>query len=231
MKKAFVFCCLYWIIGSIYAQQASPSHFGLKAGWTQAFIGDQHTSPLLYHANMMNIGAIYQRQGPFFLEVALTVKIGNNQAQRFGKRTFNYENTPDIYGEIEIDEIPANPFLSILAGAFHVKTLWALNDQHQFGVSLNAKHIYTGMSLDDWHYTQLDLAPEYQFSYRLFDGDIQASLSLPILAGVVRPNYAFDPSLQDLTSYYRGYVRTGSDIVSLNKLINPRFRSRIYLAF
>jgi hypothetical protein len=203
----------------------SNGQWGLRAGWTQSLVHDQHTSPLLYQSDRLAIGGIYRSTHPFFLEISLGVSIGPNQPRNLGQRTGEVTEPADIYGTPSSYEIKAYPFFSRLDGQLSVRARWALNNRHQLGVSLNARHIYTGMGIDDWHYTQVDLAPEYAFQYGILRGDLEFSASLPLLAGVVRPNYAFDPSLPDLTNYYRGYLRTSSEITSIHRLFNPRVRA------
>jgi len=228
MKILFLLPLFFITINGVSAQQEAdsvPARWGLKAGWTESHIYDRHTSPLLYQADVMNIGGLYQRDGAFLFEVALTVSIGYNRPQRLGKREAEITETPDIYGQQDSYTITAYPFLSMASGQLNVRALWSLDHRHRLGVSINARHIYTGMAIDDWHYTQVDLSPEYAFSYGILDGDVEASFSVPLLAGVVRPNYAFDPSLPGLTSYYRGYLRTSSEITSIHRLFNPRLRA------
>ncbi len=212
------------LLGQVATELDRKGKFGIQGGWTQLLIGDQHASPLLYTADALNIGAIYRNSGAVAFELALNLKVGTNQARRFGRRIGRLEDTPDIFGNQEIDEVTVNPFFSFFAGNLRFRALWPLGDRHKVGVSFNARHIYTGLALDDWHYSQLDIAPEYQFFKRLFNGDLQVNLSLPLLAGVLRPNYAFDPSLPDVTSYLRGYLKTSSKVTSLNDLLNPRIR-------
>lgn len=210
---------------NLYAQsqENTPTHnWGIKAGWTQSLISDQHSSPLLYQADAMNIGGIYQRQDHSLFEVLLTMQIGTNQAQRHGQRSVFIDETPDIYGEVESYELKANPLLSLMIADLKIRTLWPINDYHALGVSFNARHILTGIGADTWHYTQLDIAPEYRVTYSIANLETHASFSLPILAGVVRPNYAYDPSLPNTLNYWWGYVKTGSSITSVHQLLNPR---------
>lgn len=226
MIRLFFILSLTLTWSTIWAQQEHSSlgvdGIGLKAGWTQAFIADQHSSPLLYQVNTMNFGALYQQQSNHLFEIGLLLNIGTSQAQNIGKRVGTLADAPDIYGESESYEVEANPFLSFLGGDLSIKMLWPLNDRHHLGLSTNLRYMKSGIGLDDWHYTQLDLSPEYAFAIPLFAGQLTASFSLPVLAGIVRPNYSLDPSLPNLTNYYRGYLRTGSSITSLHQLINPR---------
>ncbi|MEM0993339.1 MAG: hypothetical protein AAF847_01895 [Bacteroidota bacterium] len=214
---------IYCVVLQAQSTKAPPlQNWGIRAGWTQTLLSDQHASPLLYQADAMNIGGIYQRQGDAFFEIALTLQVGTNQAQRHGQRIVLIEDTPDIYGEIETFELEANPFLSMLVGDLRIKTLWSLNQYHALGVSFNARHILTGVGADTWHYTQLDIAPEYSITYTIGNLEARASGSLPLLAAVVRPNYAYDPSLPNTLNYWWGYVKTGTSITSVHQLLNPR---------
>ena len=226
MKKLMIVLGLSFVLFYGHAQVTEAPNgkgqFGLVAGYTYGLIGDQHASPLLYQAHALNLGGVYQHRGAPFIEVSLIVAIGTNQPRKLGQRSAILESTPDIYGQVELDEVSVNPFLSKVAGDLRIKALWPIADRHQLGVSLNARHIYTGIAVDDWHFSQVDLAPEYQFTMPSKDGQLELGFSLPLLSGVVRPNYAFDPSLPDLTNYYQGYLRTSSKITSINELFNPR---------
>ncbi|MCR9103437.1 MAG: hypothetical protein NXI25_26065 [bacterium] len=82
-----------------------------------------------------------------------------------------------------------------------------------------------GMGIDTWQFTQVDLGPAYQYRYPVWKGDAEAAFSLPVAGLVVRPNYAFDPSLPDETNYYFGYLRTGTRLAAFPRLFNPRFRA------
>ncbi len=221
----FIFLLSVQLLTAQDNEHSPGSHWGIRAGWTEGNVYDEHTSPLLYRSDVLNVGGIYRRQGHFLFEIALTLKIGTNRPKQLGHRTGIIEETPDIYGDINTYEVEAYPFLSMAAGDLKVRALWQMGGGHHLGVSLNARHIYTGMAIDTWQYSQVDIAPEYQYSYPVLDGNLEAGISLPVLSAVLRPNYAFDPSLPDLTNYYRGYLRTGTAVVSLNKLFNPRLHA------
>ena len=226
MKKLLLAGLLWsaWLSAPGQNDDGDPGkgHFGLQAGWGQTLIGDQHASPLLYHADAVYFGGIYRKERQTLFEMSLSFQVGSNQASRFGRRTATLTYTPDIYGIADSDEVTVNPFLSFIAGDLQLKWLWGLAEHHALGFSLNARHIYTGMALDDWHYTQVDISPQYCYRRSVLRGDAFLSFSLPLLAGVVRPNYAFDPSLPDESNYYFGYLRTSSRITSLNDLVNLR---------
>ena len=157
--------------------------------------------------------------------MALSISIGNNQPRQLGQRTATIEYLPDIYGHVDSDEIKANPFLSMLNGNLRLKMLWPVGNHHHLGASLNTRYTYTAIGIDTWQYGQVDLSPEYLFSYPFLDGEVECSASLPLFAGVMRMNYAFDPSLPDETNYFKGYLRTGTRITSINELINPKIRA------
>ena len=224
MKHLLLVSLLSAVLFSSFAQNAN-SQFGLKAGWTESFIYDEHASPLLYQSDMLNLSGMYHRQGKLYFEIVLNLKIGTNQARSFRQREGSLPDNPNIYGNPEDFELKANPFFSMFQGALHIKILYPVATHHQVGLSINTRYIYTGMGLDTWQYSQLDLAPEYRFVYPVLSGDVQASFSLPLLAVVQRHNYAFDPSLPDVTNYYIGYLRTSTSITSINKLVNPRFQA------
>lgn len=221
----FIWIYLLGLAFPILAQTDDASHhFGLRAGWTESHLYDEHASPLLYQSDMVNVSGLYQHRGDAFFELSLTLKLGTNQSRRFRQRTATLDDRPDINGQIETYEIKANPFLSMLDGQLGLRMLWPIGGYHHLGASINSRYILTGMGADTWQYAQLDVAPEYQFTYPVLGGDVEASFSLPLLAGVVRPNYAFDPSLPDETNYFKGYLRTGTAVTSPHQLINPRAR-------
>lgn len=204
-----------------------PQHtgrFGIKSGWTHLLIGDQHASPLLYQANALNIGAIYQRRSNYLMSLSFTLSIGTNQATGFGKRVATVEGTPDIYGKVPDYQIEVNPFLSLLKGDLNFKMLWELADRHQLGASFNIRHLITGIGAGTSYYTQLDLAPEYQYDHPIGKANFQAALSLPLMAAVVRPNFSKDASLPNVTSYWWGYVKTNTKITSIHRLFHPSAR-------
>ena len=228
MKQLLLLILLFAGVLLARGQDAGPharkGGFGLQAGWTQTLIGDHHASPLLYHADALHLGATYRRERNVLFESSLTLLVGTNQPNRFGQRTATLTYTPDIYGIADSDDLTVNPFLSFFGGRLQLKWLWKLGGHHHLGLSVNALHITTGLALDTWHYTQADLAPEYLYRRPLWQGDVYFGIGMPLAAAVVRPNYAFDPSLPDETNYYRGYLRTGSRLTSLHELINPRLR-------
>ncbi|MGH1435262.1 MAG: hypothetical protein ACRBG0_12490 [Lewinella sp.] len=204
----------------LFAQ--AENHWGITMGWSEAYVADQHTSPLLYRSDLLAIGGSYQRQAKSFLELSLLFQVGNHQAQRLGKRSGTFNETPDLFGNQESYDFVVNPFLSRISGFFNSRILWELSDHSRLGASINIRYDMAGMSGDTWQYAQADLAPEYQYQRPLFAGQLQARFSLPIIGGIVRPNWAVDPSLPDETNYFKGYLRTGSSITSLHHLFNPR---------
>ncbi|MEO0341440.1 MAG: hypothetical protein AAF242_19795, partial [Bacteroidota bacterium] len=136
-----------------------------------------------------------------------------------------YTDKPDLYGEEESDVIAVNPFFSRLNVQLSLRGLFQVADNHQFGLAFRSKYIMAGVGGDLLQYAQVDIAPSYQYTYGLFNGQVEVAAELPLLSAVVRPNFALDPSLSDETNYFKGYVRTGSAITSINELINPRVRA------
>ncbi|NRA48730.1 MAG: hypothetical protein HRU12_06325 [Phaeodactylibacter sp.] len=222
-----VLCPLFllFLCTGLSAQDMPAGRWGITAGWTESFIHDAHASPLLYQSDVLNVGGLYQRPGPFFFEVALSLSIGNNRPQQLGKRKAEIEEVPDIYGEVETYEIEAYPLLSIFKGDLQVRGLWQLSDGHQLGMSFNTQYTYTGLGIDTWQFAQVSIGPAYQYRYPVWQGNIEAAFSIPLVGAVVRPNYAFDPSLPDETNYFLGYLRTGTRVATFPKLLNPRLRA------
>ena len=219
----FLWCYLP-VFAQVPKERPIQNQFGIKTGWTQMLMADQHASPLLYRAHALNIGAIFQRRSNYLLSLSFTLSIGSNQAKGFGKRTATVEETPDIYGNIPSYQIEVNPFLSLLNGDLRVKMLWAIDEHHQIGASFNARHLITGIGAGTSYYTQLDLSPEYQFHHPLGKADFQAAFSLPVVAAVVRPNFSKDASLPDVTAYWWGYVKTNTKLIALDQLFQPSAR-------
>lgn len=203
---------------------AKENGWGLEVGWRQHLLADRHVSPLLYQTDALNIGGIYRGGYTPRWEVSLHAQIGTNQARNLGQRTGILNGSPDIYGEKERFEVKANPFLSFLGGQLTGGLSWPIGTRHRLGTQLSLQYIQTGMGLDTWHYTQLDLSPTYSYYYPLGPGQFKLDFSLPILAVVQRPTYAFDPSLPDEGNYYKAYLREGTKLASLDQLINPQLQ-------
>ncbi|WP_421949696.1 hypothetical protein [Phaeodactylibacter xiamenensis] len=225
MTKCAIYTLLVMLAFSgLNAQEPSRGQWGLQAGWTESFLYDAHASPLLYHADVANISGLYRRTGAFYFELALTLSIGTNRPQQLGRRSAEIVEVPDIYGQSETYEIRAYPFISIFRGQLQARGLWEIGGHHQVGFSFHTSYVYTGLGIDTWQFTQVALGPAYQYRYPVWKGGVEAAFSLPVTSLVVRPNYAFDPSLPDETNYYFGYLRTGTQLVAFPKLFNPRFR-------
>ncbi len=203
---------------------AMENGWGLEVGWRQLLLADRHASPLLYQADALNIGGMYQGGYAPRWEVSLNAQIGTNQARNLGQRTGILDGPPDIYGEKESFEVKANPFLSFLGGQLIGGLSWPIGTRHRLGAQVSLQYIQTGMGLDTWHYTQLDLSPTYSYYYPLGPGQFKLDFSLPMLAVVQRPTYAFDPSLPDEGNYYKAYLKEGTKFAALDQLINPELQ-------
>ncbi|MBX2876979.1 MAG: hypothetical protein KTR30_32975 [Saprospiraceae bacterium] len=203
---------------------AMENGWGIQAGWKQLLMADRHVSPLLYRSDALVIGGTYRTGNAPQWEVSLNFQVGTNQAQTLGQRTGILDGPPDIYGEKESFEVKANPFLSLLGGQLRGGLSWPIGDRHRIGTQISLAYMQTGMGLDTWHYTQLDLAPTYSYYYPLGPGQFNLDFSLPVLAMVQRPNYAFDPSLPDEDNYYQAYLKEGTKLASLDQLINPQLQ-------
>ncbi|GAB5551727.1 MAG: hypothetical protein Sapg2KO_13180 [Saprospiraceae bacterium] len=223
MRLQIIFISLLFTT-TLWAQITPENRWGITAGWTEAAIGDQHISPLLYQSDVLNVGGLFQHRGQTFIEVSLKFGIGTNQAQNLRYRKGTFKETPDFYGEVESYDYVVNPFFSSFNGAFQLKLLWQIGTHHQLGVRANTRYWLTGKAGDTWQYAQFDIGPSYQYSYPIFKGHIQADVDLPLLAYVVRPNYGVDPSLSDETNYFKGFLRTGASWATINEFINPNIR-------
>lgn len=212
------------LFGQNQEEGTSKQNFGIQAGWSQGLIYDQHTSPLLYQANMGNIGLVYQREADLFFEVSLNLSIGSNQSKAHGKRVATIYDPADIYGNVESYEIEANPTLSMMNTNLRLRLLWPLGDQHQVGASVNVNQIMAGLGAGTWHYSQIDVAPAYQFTHSTKVADFRVAFSLPIAAVVVRPNWSHDASLPDVTNYWWGFVKTNTKLTGIPQLFNPSVR-------
>lgn len=216
----FLLCTLSPFAQNSY-EPAKGGRFGLSTGWMQSLLADQHASPLLYRANTAQVGMIYRYHSNFMFEVALSIAIGSNQSRRFGKRTTTVSDTPDIHGTPSSYEVELNPFLSMLNAELEIKMSWEMGNVHQLGVSFHARHFTTGIGGGTSYYTQLDLAPTYQYAQTLNNKRLYANLSLPLVAALVRPTFSKDAALPDVTSYWWGYVKTNTRFTSIHQLLNP----------
>jgi|GEM_PF-1979533 len=203
---------------------ALDNRWRLEVGWQQLLLADRHASPLLYQSDALNLGGIYRGGFTPRWEISLNVQIGTNQAQAVGQRTGVVDGSPDIYGEKESFKVKANPFFSFLGGQLAGGVSWPIGTHQRIGAQISLQYMQTGMGFDTWHYTQLDLSPTYSYYYPLGPGQFRLDFSLPFLAVVQRPTYAFDPSLPDEGNYYKAYLKEGTKLASLDQLINPQLQ-------
>lgn len=207
------------------AQEHAPEGWAIAAGWTEAHIGDQHSSPLLYHSDALTLEGRYSSFGRAYFEVGLQFQIGTNQASRHRKRKGTFYETPNLYTPQESYDFVVNPFLSRVGGRFFARALWPLGQYSMLGLSTQIRYDMAGMAGDTWQFAVADIAPTYQYARSVHaKGSVQFSASLPLVALVVRPNWAYDASLPDETNYFKGYLRTGMRFASLDQLQNPRIR-------
>lgn len=202
-------------------QSEANNHLGIQAGWTNIHLYDQHTSPLEYRAHALDIGLLYQGSSFPLFEVSLNFRMGTNQSKKHGKRVAILQETPDIYGNVSEYEIAVNPFLSMLKADLQMSVRWELNQHHSIGASFQGKHILAALGADSWHFTQVDIAPVYQVQYPIGKDKVHGRFRIPLLAGIVRPNFARDASLPDEINYWKGYLRTNATITSIHQVFNP----------
>ena len=212
-------------LNSLVAQQQAPEGWAIAAGWTEAHLADQHTSPLMYHSDVLTLEGRYSTFGKAFFEVGLQFQVGTNQARRHRKREGTFYEPPSLYDEQDTYDFVVNPFLSRVGGRLFARALWPIGQYSMLGISTQVRYYYAGMAGDTWQFAVADIAPAYQYSRSVHrNGSVQFSASLPLAAIVVRPNWAYDASLPDETNYFKGYLRTGTRFSSLNQLQNPRIR-------
>ncbi|MEL7423905.1 MAG: hypothetical protein AAFN81_12975 [Bacteroidota bacterium] len=195
----------------------------LAAGWSEAQLGDQHSSPLLYQSDVLDLDARYTIPGKTYFEVGLRFQIGTIQAKRHRKRTGTLRETPSLFDETESFDYVANPFLSRFGGSLYTRLLWDIGNYSQLGLMAQVRYDLAGIAGDTWQYAMADIGPSYQYHRSIHPkGAVHFAASLPLAAIVMRPNWTFDPSLPDETNYFKGYLRTGTRFTSLHELQHPR---------
>lgn len=227
LEKAIVILVFSLLANGAKGQERTntmENGWGLELGWHQLLLADRHASPLLYQADALDIGGSYRGGYAPRWEISLNAQMGTNQARNLGQRTGILDGPPDIDGDRESFEVKANPFISFLGGQFTGALSWPIGKRHRLGSRLSLQYMQTGMGLDTWHYTQLDLSPTYSYYYPLGPGNLKLDFSLPIIAVVQRPTYAFDPSLPDEGNYYKAYLKEGTKVASLDQFINPQLQ-------
>ncbi|MCI4668219.1 MAG: hypothetical protein MRZ79_08785 [Bacteroidia bacterium] len=223
---------LLLLIGSMAGSAAFAQQTGklsLQLGYQNRIMNDQLSSPLVYSAHSLNVGLNYEKKCKDFLELNLSLAVGTNQPLGMGRREGELQDIPDFEGNREAYEIVLNPWLSYVQAQGNAR--WGKRTSlGVFGLGMGIQHTYTGMRLDDWHYSQVDIAPFYANEFPLGNNMLEVMAELPLLAWVVRPNYSSDAYLPGNSSYYLTYVRTSSSLVSINQLVNPRLRLTYKLA-
>ncbi len=205
------------------AQTTDKARFGISAGWQQYIFSDKLTSPLLYEANTLSLDGFLRKKGEKFEFFAgVNLQVGSNQPQQMGARQVSFSGVPDVNGEAEVTEARLNPFISWFSFKGQASLSKAIGNNQALGLAFTGEHVISGMAADDWYYTQVDLAPTYQYRYNIWELSLVGTAKLPLLAWVVRPNYAIDPSLPDTENYWVGFVKTSSQITSIHQLFNPQ---------
>ncbi|MCB0644383.1 MAG: hypothetical protein KDC44_22215 [Phaeodactylibacter sp.] len=229
VRLGLLLCLLLLSSQSRLTGQTNTDRWGLQVGWTASQLLDQHASPLLYQAHTADIGLSYRHPSKVLLEVGLVLKIGTNQAKDFGQRSSYIEDPADLFGNRSGYEAVVNPWLSMLNADLQLKLLWPIGEHHHLGGVFHARHFTTGMGATTTYYTQIDLAPAYQYAQPLGQSSrLQIDARLPVAALVVRPSYSKDASLPDVLSYWWGYVQTNTRFSTFPTLFNPSARLGLY---
>ncbi len=219
-------CCTIFLLHlslSAVGQIRPDQGWTLTAGWTEAYLGDQHSSPLLYQSDVLDLDARYTIPGKTYFEVGIRVQVGTIQAQRHRKRKGTLHETPNLFEETESFDYVANPFFSRFGGRLYTRLLWKVGNYSQLGIMAQARYDLAGIAGDTWQFAMADIGPSYQYHRNVHpNGSVQFSASLPLVAFVVRPNWALDASLPDETNYFKGYLRTSTRFTSLHELQHPR---------
>lgn len=222
MKHFLIILLLTCVTFSALGQLVPGPQFGIYTGWKQYIFLDQLGSPNVYEANAVSLDGYLKKSGKLDFELLANLQLGNNQPQQIGVRKVIFEGVPDFNGDPEIVEARLNPFVSWFSFRVSGDLSKKIRPSQHLGISLTGEHLISGIAADDWYYTQIDLAPTYQYSYEIWQFALTGKFKLPLLAWVVRPNYAIDPSLPDTENYWVGFVKTSSAFTSLNRLVNPQ---------
>jgi len=201
----------------------TPNQWWAEVGYMRTTMLDEHSSPLLYRADMLSFRANFQRSSRLLFECDLHFQLGNNQAPAVGRRKGTFYEPIDFTGQKDSYDFIVNPLLSRLDGQFSVRIHYPLSDMHQIGLQWTTRYSLAGAGGDAMQFAHSDLAPSYRLQLASNRGLWQATFALPLLGVVTRPNFAYDASLPDETNYFRGYLRTGTRLVSLGQFFNPRF--------
>ena len=86
---------------SLLTTQLHAQNWAISAGWTESYIGDQHTSPLLYQSDALHLGGQYNFSGESRFEIGLQIQIGTNQAQRHRRREGTFYEIPSSVETLE----------------------------------------------------------------------------------------------------------------------------------
>ena len=203
--------------------QLQAQNWAVSAGWAASYIGDQHTSPLLYRSDALQVGGQYNFSGESRFEIGLQIQIGTNQAQRHRRREGTFYEIPSLFEPQESYDYVVNPFFSRLGGRFFARLHWPIGEYSQLGIKAQVRYDLAGMAGDTWKFAQAHLGPSYRYKRPLHStGSLHFSAHLPLIATVVRPNWAVDASLPDETNYFKGYLRTSTRLTSLHDLQNPQ---------
>lgn len=224
MRIILLFCAFSFFASLPLLGQSNPQKgWTFAAGWTEGYLGDQHSSPLLYKSDVLDLDTRYTIPGKTFFEVGLQIQIGTIQAQRHRRRTGTLRETPNLFEETESFDYVANPFFSRFGGRLYTRLLWNVGENSQLGIMAQARYDLAGVAGDTWQFAMADIGPAYQYHREVHrKGAVRFAASLPLAAIIVRPNWAFDASLPDETNYFKGYLRTNTRFTTLHELQHPR---------
>jgi hypothetical protein len=222
MRSTF-FLFFIWSALPLLAQQTPhPHNWWGEIGYTRSSMVDEHSSPLRYRGDLLSLSSAYQRSGSLMFELGLQIQVGSSQAPAVGRREGTFYDPIDFAGQQDSYDFIVNPLLSRLDVQLYAKIYHPLSAQHELGLQWTTRYTLAAAGGDALQFAHTDLAPAYRFTTGAWDGRLQAEFALPLIGVVTRPNYGYDASLPDETNYFKGYLRTGTRVASLNQFFNPR---------
>ena len=192
----------------------------LETGYQHTRILDKNASPLLYAAHSGVLGGkLITEKTNCKWQVAAAVSLGNNQSTRLGKREAVVFEHYSISGIPDSSVYVINPFISYfqlnLSYSYYRK-LSETRHATYVGAQLLDNFFYSGIGADTWFFNQLSLMPSFEISiFNKPSGSLVAEVAIPVVSYLLRQPYTLDPSLPE-NSYLKAYLKTGSNITSLN---------------
>ncbi len=189
---------------------------------------DKNTSPLIYIANAGTLeGAFEKQKNGKHWDIGLGLAIGSNQSKEFGKREAIAYDHYTINGTRDSSVYKINPGLSFLQASFQYSRMWKLKKAQRdidLGARLYNQFTYTAIGADTWFLNQLSIMPVAKTKiYEYYKASLNAEVAIPVFSHMVKPPYAYDPSLPE-NSYFKAYLKTGASFMSINKFQQLRLR-------